>query len=304
MAAVRIDVCICTYQRSSSLQALLHSLAAQQDAPAFRVLLVDNNPLPQEQQVATTLASQLRLPLDYVHAPAANIALARNACLEHARAELLAFVDDDQLAHPHWLARLNTCLHNHDVVFGPVRARHAANSPRWLRLGGFHDKQVSTGRDGKVCGNSGYTANVLLRRACLGTLQFDLELGQSGGEDTVFFACLEARAARLGFCADALMEEPVDPRRCRLGWLWRRSYGAGQAHVQALRACGRLRWSLLPLAGLKVLYCTLLLPAALLRADGIRWRRQTLRAGLHLGVMAAVLGLPGLRLYGNRSEEA
>ena len=42
-ATVRIDVCICAFARRAGLRHCLQSLAAQVDAPAFRVLIADNH---------------------------------------------------------------------------------------------------------------------------------------------------------------------------------------------------------------------------------------------------------------------
>ena len=60
----------------------------------------------------------------YLHAPARNISIARNACLEAASAPLVAFIDDDEIARPGWLAGLVADMDapNADVVFGKVAA--------------------------------------------------------------------------------------------------------------------------------------------------------------------------------------
>jgi hypothetical protein len=42
--------------------------------------------------------SDLSLDCLYVHAPARNISIARNACLDAADAPLIAFIDDDETA--------------------------------------------------------------------------------------------------------------------------------------------------------------------------------------------------------------
>ena len=63
---------------------------------------------------------------------AANISIARNACLEHSRGELLVFIDDDETATPEWLASLVAKMDESgaDVVLGPVKAIYGTPTPK------------------------------------------------------------------------------------------------------------------------------------------------------------------------------
>src|SRR4051794_39642135 len=119
---IRIDVCICAFARRDGLRRCLQSLAEQVDAPPFRVRVADNHVQP---SVASWIASDIAaLPfeLQVLHAPHSNIAVARNALVQAADAEWIAFLDDDEIAEPSWLATLYTARDTGDVVFGPVRA--------------------------------------------------------------------------------------------------------------------------------------------------------------------------------------
>jgi succinoglycan biosynthesis protein ExoM len=290
-----IDVCVCTFQRTDSLRRLLASLAAQRDAPRFRVVIADNHPSPVEAARVAHWAESLALTLAYVHAPAGNISVARNACLDHARAEFIAFIDDDEVASPDWLALLTDAMQDADVVFGPAQARYDASMPPWIRRGDFHSK-VPAQLPGGSC-DTGHTANVLMRRQCIGTLRFDPALGRSGGEDTVFFAMLEQNGARLRYCASAPVYESIDSARARFSWLCQRAYASGQAHARVLRFRRRHRITQAPLAVLKVLYCAIATLATCWSA--VRWRRNALRACLHLGVATTLLGARDLELYGS-----
>ena len=82
-----VDVCICTYYRAAILDAL-RAVAAQsiRDEVAMRVIVADNAPHAEAQSRVTAAARDLNLDVLYVHAPAKNISIARNACLERARA--------------------------------------------------------------------------------------------------------------------------------------------------------------------------------------------------------------------------
>lgn len=216
-----------------------------------------------------------------LHAPHANISVARNACLDAASSEWIAFIDDDEIAAPGWLASLYSSASMNDVVFGPVRARYAPGTPQWLVDGDFLSKSPARRSFGL---DTGHTANALLRRSCADSLYFDETLGQTGGEDSLFFASLHARGARLGFCGHALVFEPADPRRCSFSALWVRSLASGHAHARVLlmRNKGRMHISLV--AGAKALAC---LGLTLINGRSTVGRhRQLLRFALHLGVLA------------------
>jgi succinoglycan biosynthesis protein ExoM len=239
-------------------------------------------------------ARQLQLRIEYIHAPADNIALARNACLDHASAPLLAFIDDDEVADADWLAQLHAGLQSLDVVFGPVRALYVDAAPEWMRRGDFHSKTPARHRDGRC--ETGHTANVLLRRSCIGTRRFLPSLGRSGGEDTMFFAMLKHDGARLGYCARAEVKEVVTADRAKFGWLCRRAYGSGQAHARMLLFRQHSRARLVPVAASKLAYCVLATLVCIW--SGVRWRRQVLRGSLHLGVIATALGVTDVEFYG------
>lgn len=296
---VQIEVCICTWQRPGGLQALLQALALQQGAPRFRILLADNHAQPVAHTEALTLARQLQLDLHYLHAPARNIAVARNACLDAARAPLLAFIDDDESPPPEWLATLWRAQQDTGaaVLLGPVQAVYPPHTPAWLRTGDFHSKRLRIDATGRC--RHGHTANVLVTRACIGALRFDTQLGRTGGEDTLWFARLQDRGVALLACPAAEVTETVDPARLSLGWLCRRARGSGQAYARVCRQRGRSRIALTLRAAIKAVIC--LLAVLLCGLHPVAWRRWWIRAHLHLGVVQHALGGAELILYGEEN---
>lgn len=168
------------------------------------------------------------LALRYVHAPAGNVALARNACLDAATAE------------PDWLRQLlqTADTTGADVVFGPVVAIYPPGAPAWLRVADLHSTRPTI-RGGRFRG--GYASNCLLRRAALGTARFDAAFGRSGGEDTAFFNHLLREGARSAFSAEAIAHEPVPAERAALGWLLRRWFRYGQTLGRMREAEGTSR---------------------------------------------------------------
>ena len=90
-----VDVCVCTFRRAS-VSDLLASLA-KLETPGWRVrvIVADNDDQPSARETVESAFAAFRLDGRYIHAPARNISVARNACLDAAQAPLVAFIDDD-----------------------------------------------------------------------------------------------------------------------------------------------------------------------------------------------------------------
>lgn len=98
-----ISVVLCTKDRPLQLRDALEGLIAL-DYPAFEILVVDNNP-----------ASGLTRPIvdafpagmvRRVDAPTAGLSIARNAGVENAGYDIVAFTDDDVIVDRRWLRGL------------------------------------------------------------------------------------------------------------------------------------------------------------------------------------------------------
>lgn len=84
------DLVVATVDRTEELQRLFESLERQVH-PAFRVLLVDQN---EDGRLDEIIGRHPSLDIKRLHAPR-GLSRARNAALQHVRAELVAFPDDD-----------------------------------------------------------------------------------------------------------------------------------------------------------------------------------------------------------------
>ena len=193
-----IDVCICTFQRPE-LAAALKSIADQKlpVGHTVRVIVVDNDIEPSARATVASWGAGQNISefVHYLHAPGRNISVARNACLDYAEGDWIAFLDDDETASPEWLAALISKAGEGDIIFGPVQAVYSAHAPGWLRKGDFHSARVAY-RNRRI--DTGYAGNVLMRRGAVeaANIRFDLASGVSGGEDTLFFGKLAAAGLR------------------------------------------------------------------------------------------------------------
>lgn len=283
MTAERIDVCICTYKRASISDAIA-SLSKQilPSGVSLRVIVADNDVEPTARGRVLDAAAAHGLDVVYVHAPAQNISIARNACIANSQSDWFAFIDDDETAAPDWLAKLLARREDADVVFGVARAVYGPGAPAWMVRGDFHSNDL--GREKRIV--SGYTSNVLIRRAAIDAhgLRFDPALGKIGGEDTIYFYDLHRRGARLGFAPESVVYEEVDAGRQTLKWVLRRRYRAGQTHAHLIRRfhAGKTAPTI-ALAALKAVYCAALaLVTAPLPTHAMR---HVSRAVFHGGVV-------------------
>ncbi len=296
---LRVEVGVCTFRRLAVQETLL-SLARQTLPPGVvvGVIVADNDETAEAEHRVRETAASAGLNLTYVHAPARNISLARNACLDAASGDFLAFLDDDETASPHWLAALLAEAErgDWDAVLGPVDAVYEPDAPAWMRAESVHStRPVEVG--GRIL--KGYAGNVLIRRSAIEgrSLRFDLARGRQGGEDDDFFYRLTDSGGRIGFAPEALAFEPVPRARTSLRWLLKRSFRTGQTHGARLAAgrSGVARVGQLLLAALKV--AASVAGGLLSVASPSRRNRWLLRAFLHAGVVARLLGVGVLELY-------
>jgi len=295
---ISVDICVCTFRRPFLAETLRSIANLRPSGLAVRVIVADNDAVPSAQPLVELMGRRMPFPLLYLHAPMSNISVARNACLDAATADFVAFVDDDETVSESWLAELvhTAATTDADVVLGPVEAEYDTAGPRWLAGGDFHST-APVRVNGEIL--TGYTCNVLIcRRGPIVAQRFDLTLGQSGGEDTDYFYRLHELGARIAEAPAAFVREPVPPSRATLGWLLRRRFRSGQTHGARLRRTSRQPWAApVASASAKILYCAAMTVATMLSPVG--WRRNLLRSALHVGTLAGLAGARQAALYGD-----
>lgn len=231
-----ISVIVPTFRRPESLERALRSLLTQDRFAELvhEVLVVDNDAAASAHTTVARL--QTGEPrLRYLPCPEPGVSTARNAGVASTHAPLVAFLDDDEEAPPHWLATLHDAhvALGVDVTFGPVRGR-ADQAPAWKRayLENFFSRfgPAATVAIDEVygCGNS------LLTRATTlaGDEPFDVGANETGGEDDRLFLALKAGGRRFGWAADAGVYEHAAANRQTLRYALVRAFGYGQSPCQ------------------------------------------------------------------------
>lgn len=244
-ALVRVAVGIPTYRRPELLGALLAAIPdrAAELAPGVvlhAVVVVDNDPAASARTAAEGWAS--RLPVDYSVEPQPGIAAVRNRVLDRATAlgaDVLAFIDDDEVPQPQWLSALVDAWDGrYAAVTGRVLSRLPDDVDPWIVATGTFTRKVRTSGDEVSVAAAG---NLLLdlaqvRRA---GVRFDTTLGLAGGEDTLFTAQLHRAGGRIVWCGESVAVDTVVPARVTRSWARTRAFMNGNSAVQAeLRVAG------------------------------------------------------------------
>lgn len=239
-----VSVCIATYKRLERLDALLGDLERQELRPD-ELIIVDNDAAGSARAVVEArVRSGYPLAIRYEVQPERNISLTRNRTVHLASGDWLAFVDDDERAPAEWLRRLLDAANSFtaDAVLAPVEPQVPDGAPRWIRSGRFYEwPRLPSGT--LVPDSNLRFGNALLRGAVLRAEPgpFDPEFRLSTGEDgDMLLRLRNNRNARIVWCDEAPVQEPVEPKRLSLRWLSQRAFSGGQ-HFARLAMQGRYR---------------------------------------------------------------
>jgi GT2 family glycosyltransferase/SAM-dependent methyltransferase len=196
-----VTVAICTRDRPAALDRCLRSIAEAREPPD-EVLVVDNAP-----HLATTREVVRNFPtFRYVPEPRPGLSIARNAAVRAATGELIAFVDDDVVVHPRWLAPLRRVLTTPDVMAAtglvlPAELETEAQVAFETTYGGLGlgfertrydaDFMRTTVAEGMPVWKIGAGANMVIRRVAFDLVgEFDERLGAGAAgcsEDSEFW---------------------------------------------------------------------------------------------------------------------
>lgn len=243
MSRPRLVIGVLTFRRTELLAELLAVLPAQiSDAAELvdaSVLVVDNDPQGSAREVVAAAAG-----VHYVHETTPGIAAARYRCLAEASdAQLLQFIDDDELPEVGWLRLMVQAWASHGrpaAVAGSVLPRFVNEPDPWILAGKFFTRRRPATGTAMPAASTGNLLIDLRQARALG-VQFDHRLGLRGGEDTLFTSQLVARGGRIIFCRESAVHDLVPPDRATREWVLKRAWhhGATATHLELLNAIGR-----------------------------------------------------------------
>ena len=307
----RVVVTVCTRQRPRMLQSCLHSLAHQSvpDHVSFSIVVVENNESDACRTMVEKLAAQAGTPsLTYAHEPRIGIPIARNRTLDLALeqdADWIAFIDDDEVADPHWIANLMQAAQTHkaDVLQGRVEWSDEGSGLGRLIRDIRESKSQARGPTGTRLDMA--ATNCTMMRASIARidgwgLRFNEAMRFSGGSDSEFFSRAATRGAVICWVEEAVVQETMPVERLTLRYQLQRER-RGAANNMRLHIRGRGLFSAIrrkgPKVVLRLMRACVEIPAGLALFAFSRRRGSYLmaigcrRLSAALGIFAAFLNI-------------
>jgi O-antigen biosynthesis protein len=128
---MNISVIICAYneKRWDTLVAAITSVQKQSLPPYEIIQVIDNNP-----ELAIRIRAQFSGISVVENTGPRGLSHARNVGIIHSSGEVVAFIDDDAIADPHWLSQMAACYTDERVVGvgGHVTALWPGGPPVWF----------------------------------------------------------------------------------------------------------------------------------------------------------------------------
>jgi glycosyltransferase involved in cell wall biosynthesis/SAM-dependent methyltransferase/predicted O-methyltransferase YrrM len=172
-SAISASVIVPTYDRPRYLKEALVSLL-QQDFPSakYEIIAVDNQPTGEAHKIVQELEQDQKRSIRYVEEPKVGLHHARHAGAREARGEILIYVDDDVVVHPHWLsAMVATFAHPHVACVGgkTIPKWETVEPPNWLSWSPGGLSLLDLGEESKELSwpEEVYGCNMAVRRSVL-----------------------------------------------------------------------------------------------------------------------------------------
>lgn len=233
-----ISVVICTYRNPILLKGVLTSLIEQDfDKDSYEILIIDNNSMDETPKVVREIACQ-HSNIHYFFEPKQGLSYARNYGVREANGDLIAFIDDDSIAHPHWLKELKACFIDEEVwaAGGKVVLRWLLEKPKWL--GESLLDNLSRTKLGDTCRFLHWPEHVIGGNCAFRKIVFD-EVGyfnerlgrkgklQVGNEETELQQRIYNAGKKIAYNPDSLVYHLVQPERVTKKYFLTRAYGTG-----------------------------------------------------------------------------
>jgi glucosyl-dolichyl phosphate glucuronosyltransferase len=249
---MKVSVILCTFNRSATLPSALDSLATQQlsESVSWEVIVVDNNSTDNTRATVESYSNRYPRRFRYIFESQQGLSRARNAGICAAQGEILAFLDDDVIAEPDWLANLTSALGDSkwQGAGGRIVPPSGFAPPKWLPLGGENDlggplALFDLGTTPGELQRAPYGANMAFRRSMFEKYgDFRVDLGRCGasllsGEDTEFANRLLAGSEPLRYEPSAIVHHPVPAERLNEKYFrnWWFDFGRGRIIERARR---------------------------------------------------------------------
>jgi len=232
---MKVSIVICTYNRAALLQDCLRSLIDQTAPyPDYEILVVDNNSSDNTREICDSLSSDLP-NLRYSFEPRQGLSHARNHGFRAARADWVAYLDDDALAYSNYVERIIYTIENYnfDCFGGVYLPWYKYGKPKWF-LDEYGSKACSLQKVGIL--EKGYAAGgvIVFRKSVLERFNgFSPDIGMSGtqvgyGEEVQIQVKIREAGLTIGMDPELKIQHLVDLYKQNVLWFIKSAYANGR----------------------------------------------------------------------------
>ena len=232
-----LSVVVCTYNRATLLCEVLESLLEQSVDPSlYEVIVIDNNSTDETPRIARHFVERHH-NVRVFRETRQGLSYARNRGCKEARAEWIAYIDDDARAHRNYVERALQTIRQCDFeCFGGVYLPwYRDGRPEWYK------EQYASNRYDQ--GFLGYLpehkyasgGNFLIKKTLLEHIGgFAVELGMCGsavayGEETRLQIDLRKMGHKIGFDPELLIDHYVAPYKQHPSWFFKSAFRIGES---------------------------------------------------------------------------
>lgn len=231
----KVSVVVCSYNRARILKHCLQSLLEQDAAKnLYEVIVVDNNSNDNTAEVAQGFVEN-NINFRVLFENEQGLSHARNLGFKEARANYVAYLDDDAKAFRNYVNRMIWVIDNFDfdAFGGRYVPWYLSPKPKWFSdeygSNGYKLKKIGVLEDDFIDGG----VSVFKKKVLESLGGFPTGLGMRGkkisyGEETNLQIKMRKMEFKIGFDPDLVVEHLVDNYKYDVFWFLKSAYANGR----------------------------------------------------------------------------
>lgn len=252
---IRLSLVIATYNRAEQLLATLRSVALQSTpAEVWECIVVDNRSVDDTaERVRTFIAAHPQLNIRYCYEAQQGLSYARNAGIEAAQGDIVAFIDDDERIVEEFVEAYINLFDTHPDAMaagGRIIAEYPTGRPRWMSR--YTEQPIANPMDfgpevrpfplSRIPGGG----NMAMRRELFKRVGlFNTSLGRTGkrligGEESELFERIRREGMACYYVPRAVMYHIIPDEKLTADYFDRLAYNVGVSQRRRAELRGSL----------------------------------------------------------------
>lgn len=252
---IRLSLVIATYNRAEQLLATLRSVALQSaSAEVWECIVVDNRSVDDTaERVRTFIAAHPQLNIRYCYEAQQGLSYARNAGIEAAQGDIVAFIDDDERIVEEFIEAYINLFDTHPDAMaagGRIIAEYPTGRPRWMSR--YTEQPIANPMDfgpevrpfplSRIPGGG----NMAMRRELFKRVGlFNTSLGRTGkrligGEESELFERIRREGMACYYVPRAVMYHIIPDEKLTADYFDRLAYNVGVSQRRRAELHGSL----------------------------------------------------------------